>query len=254
MDWQVLVLAVVLGSALAPVATTLMERVPGADALRPRPRCASCAAPLAWRDQLPLWSWIALRGRCRDCRAPIGVRHPVAELTCIVATAVVLAQPWPALLTLAWALYVPVGVALAFIDLRHKRLPNLLTLRSAAALVVLLGVAGLVDGLTPWTRALQAGAALFVLYLLMNILARGAMGMGDVKLALAVGLLAGYLGWFEVIAATGLAFVLGGIASAYMLIARRADRRATIPFGPFMLLGLLLVVPLADSLRAMLVP
>lgn len=252
MDWRLLLLGLVLGTAVAPLATTLMERVPGAEALRPRPRCRTCASPLQWNDQLPVWSWIALRGRCRQCGEPIGLRYPLAELTCVGAVIVVLAQPWSPLLTLAWVLYVPVGVALAFIDLRHKRLPNLLTLRSAAALVVLLGAAAAPDDLAAWVRALEAGAALFAVYLLMNILARGAMGMGDVKLALAIGLLTGFLGWFEVIAATGLAFVLGGAVSAFLLVARRANRKATIPFGPFMLLGLVIVVPLDDALRSLL--
>lgn len=247
--WQTLFLAILVGGALSPIATRMMERVPDAEALRPRAHCRACAAPVALRDQFPVFAWLTLRGRCRACGQPIGTRQLLAELVSIAAAGVILAQPWSPLLTLTWLVYLPIGVALAFIDLRHKRLPNLLTLRSAAALVVLLGIASIPDGLDDWLRALAAGGALFIVYLLMNILTRGAMGMGDVKLALGIGLLAGYLSWFAAITTTMLAFLLGGAVSAVLLLSRRASRKDAIPFGPFMLLGLVAVLPFLGRLQ-----
>ena len=249
MTWQDLLLGILVGIALAPVATTLLERIPTVESLRPRAHCRSCAAPIAWFDQLPVVSWLRLRGRCRCCHEPISHDHLLAESLTIASAVVVMAQPWSLLLTAAWLAFIPLAVALAFIDVRHKRLPNVLTLRSAALVIVMLALAAFPDNWSLWVRALEAGAALFMLYLLMNLLTGGAMGMGDVKLALAIGLLAGYLGWLHLIFATLIAFVTGGLLSIALLLTKRAGRRSTIPFGPFMLLGLIAVVPLFTGLR-----
>jgi len=252
MTWQDLLIGILAGSLLSWFVTTLVERIPDAESLRPRPRCRSCAAPIAWHDQIPVVSWLLLRGRCRACDGSIGARYAIAEALCIASTVVIVAQPWSFLLTLTWTLFVPVGVALAFIDLRHKRLPNVLTLRAAAMIVVLLAADAFANDWSPWVRSIEAGAGLFVVYLLMNLLSRGAMGMGDVKLALSVGLLAGYLGWFHVIVATLIAFLAGGVVSGVLLATRRAGRRSTIPFGPFMLLGLIVSVPWFTAIRDLL--
>lgn len=252
MAWQDLLLGILIGGALSPIVTTLMDRIPAAESLRSRPRCDSCAAPIAGGDQIPVISWLILRGRCRACGDAIGGRYVIAELLCIASTIVVVAQPWPLVLTVTWALFIPVGVALAFIDLRHKRLPNVLTLRSAAIIVAMLALETFPDDWSLWIRALEGGAALFVLYLLMNLLTGGAMGMGDVKLALSIGLLTGYLGWSHLIVASLIAFVAGGVASAALLLTRRAGRRSTIPFGPFMLFGLITVVPCFTAIRDLL--
>lgn len=249
MTWQDLLLGLLVGTALAPFVTALAERIPNAESLRPRPHCRSCAAPLAWADLIPVLSWLLLRGRCRACHEPIGRRYAIAELLVLASCVIVVAQPWSFFLTLAWLFYIPIGVALVFIDLRFKRLPNVLTLRSALGVIVLLGCDAVTAGWSDWLLALECGAALFALYLLMNLLTGGAMGMGDVKLAISVGLLAGYLGWFHAVLATLLAFLIGGSASIVLLVRRKATRKSTIPFGPFMLLGLILVVPFFTAMR-----
>lgn len=249
MTWQELLLGVVVGLALAPFATTLIERIPGAESLRPRPRCRSCAAPIAWTDQVPVVSWLLLHGRCRACGEAMGAHYAVAEVLVIASAVVVMAQPWSFFFTLAWLVFIPIGVALAFIDLRHKRLPNVLTLRAAAAILLLLAIDAIPDGWPDLLLAVECGAVLFTLYLLMNLLTGGAMGMGDVKLALSIGLLAGYLGWFHAVLATLVAFLIGGVVSGVLLVSGKAGRKATIPFGPFMLLGLILVVPLFTTMR-----
>ncbi|MHB0928975.1 MAG: A24 family peptidase, partial [Candidatus Nanopelagicales bacterium] len=100
--------------------------------------------------------------------------------------------------------------------------------------------------------AFLGAVALFVLYFLMNLLTRGGMGMGDVKLALSIGALTGYLGWAYVVGATALGFMSGGALSAALLASRRTGRKDTIPFGPFMLLGAFLVLPLGAFFEALL--
>ena len=215
MTWQNLLLGILAGGALAPAVPFLMAR--SVTSAAPRPRAF------------------------------------LAELLVIAAAVVVLAQPWTFFVTMAWLGYVPVAVALVFIDLREKRLPNVLTLWSAAGVTLLLAIDAVLHGWSPWLEGLASGATLFTIYLLMNLLTGGAMGMGDVKLALAIGVLAGYLGWFHVLLATLIAFMVGGLVSAVLLVTKRAGRKSTMPFGPFMLFGLILVVPCYTALHDYLV-
>ncbi|MFI0900333.1 prepilin peptidase [Streptomyces sp. NPDC020983] len=137
-----------------------------------------------------------------------------------------------------WLLLVPVGLALALVDLRVFRLPDVLTLPALGGTAVLLGAAALLpshDG--SWPRALLAGAALGVLYLVLFLVNPAGMGFGDVKLAPTLGLALGWYGWSAVVNGTLAAFLLGAVAGLVLLASGRANRKTPIPFGPFMLLG-----------------
>ena len=147
-----------------------------------------------------------------------------------------------------WALVpflglVVVAVALSWIDLRERRLPNRIVLPAIAASVPLLLGAAVLDGdLARWLTALAGGAALFVLYLVLALVSPRGMGMGDVKLAALVGLFAGYLGWATLVVAAFAGFLVGGLAALVGIAAGMATRTTAIPFGPWMLVGLWLAV------------
>lgn len=132
----------------------------------------------------------------------------------------------------AWVILAPVSIALALIDLRTHRLPNYLVGTS-----FLLGVVGF--GVS--ASGLHA-VVLFVVYLLLYLMSRGGIGMGDVKLAAVVGLYAGQLGWSAVALATWLAFVSAGVVALAGMALKRISLRSHIPFGPFMVAGLWLSV------------
>lgn len=144
--------------------------------------------------------------------------------------------PLDAVGLVAFGVFAVVGALLAVIDVREHRLPNRLVLPLYPVGLVL-PVAELWAG-EPATvvRALLAAAALFAFYFVLHR-AGGGMGAGDVKLAGAIGLFLGTLGWTETILGAAAGFVLGGLWSAVLLASRRADRRTRIPFGPFMLAG-----------------
>lgn len=253
MAWQVQVFAVVYGLAAAWVAQLLIERVPMGESLRGPLRCPTCAAPLPLAARFPLLSWIVRRRRCHACGVALGMRQAGLELICVLLSLEVLSAPLPGLTVMPWLLFVPIGVALAFIDLGHKRLPDALTLPAAAGALVLLAIDAVLHGLPGLAHAVVGAIALFLLYLLMNLLSRGGMGMGDVKLALSIGALTGYLGWVYSTGATMIAFLIGGVVSAVLLASRRTDRKATIPFGPFMIVGAFASLPIADFLASYLV-
>lgn len=138
----------------------------------------------------------------------------------------------------AFVMSAAVGVWLTVIDVRTHRLPNAIVL-SALGVTILLLAASCLFG-APWgalLRALAAGAVLFVFFLALRVIGRGAMGGGDVKLAALMGVLLGWVGWSAVAVGVLVAFVLGGLVGVILLATRRASRATRIPFGPFLVAG-----------------
>lgn len=252
-----LVLAGVLGLAVGSFLNVVVHRVPrGESLLRPASHCPRCHRPVRPRENVPVLSWVALRGRCAGCAQRISVRYPLVEAaTGILFVAITLrfgvSPELPAYLYLG-----AVSLALALIDLDVRRLPNSIVLPSYVvgaallALPVAFGPAEAQDRAAAAGRALLAMAVLFLVFLAIAYLYRGGMGLGDVKLAGVLGLYLGWLGWSSVVVGAFAGFLLGGLVGAGLLVARRAGRRSVLPFGPFMLAGALLAVFLADPIAS----
>jgi leader peptidase (prepilin peptidase)/N-methyltransferase len=229
---MIAVVAGMLGLAVGSFLNVVAYRLPRGESLsRPRSRCPGCATPVRPLDNIPVLSWLALRGRCRTCRVPISPRYPLIEaLTAALCVAVVLGgggEP-ETLLGLAFVLLL---VPIAFIDLDHRIIPNKLT--GLGALTALALVAALRPHDLPEHLAAGAGAGAF---LLAAAIARpGGMGMGDVKLAGVMGLFLGV----AVVPALFAALLSGSLVGV-ALMARsgvREGRRTAIPFGPWLALG-----------------
>jgi leader peptidase (prepilin peptidase)/N-methyltransferase len=238
-----LAVAGVLGLLVGSFLNVVIWRVPrGESVVHPRSACPGCGEAIAPYDNVPVLSWLLLRGRCRDCGAVISARYPAVELA-TAAVFVVLALRIGADAALPAYLYLgAVGVALAVIDIDHKRLPDVLTLPSYLVGVGLLAIAALIDaGPWPLIRGLIGMGALFTFYLLLVLIYPAGMGLGDVKLSGVLGLYLGFIGWGALVVGAFAAFVIGGVVGAGMLLAG-AGRKAKIPFGPYMLAGALVGV------------
>jgi leader peptidase (prepilin peptidase) / N-methyltransferase len=243
------VLGVLVGSFL----NVVIYRVPiGKSIVSPPSACPGCDTPIKGYDNIPVISWLLLRGKCRNCTTPISVRYPLVELgtgilfaatgwlfASRIASAESAGATAAASLTLIAYLYLAaISVALAAIDLDTRTLPNVIVLPAYIVGVALLGVAAIVSAdYEPLIRALIGAAVLFVAYLLMALAYPGGMGLGDVKLAGVLGLFLAYLGWGTLIVGAFAAFLLGGIYAIALLVSRRAGRKSGIPFGPWMLGG-----------------
>jgi leader peptidase (prepilin peptidase)/N-methyltransferase len=218
----------VAGSFLSVVA----HRVPrGESIVGPRSRCASCGAQIAAYDNVPIVSWLLLRGRCRHCEERISIRYPLVELgtgLAFAATALVLHDD-PAQLVLG-LVFVATLAAITLTDLELRLIPNRVLIVSALAGVAL---AAALDPSSLPERALAAAGAGGLLFAVALAYPRG-MGLGDVKLAAVMGL---YLGR-AVAPALLIAFAAGALVGL-ALIARdgAAARKRAIPFGPFLALG-----------------
>lgn len=185
----------------------------------------------------PIRGWLgrAWCERCAATYAPGAVGLP--PLTAAVCAALAAATgPRPELVV--WLLLAPVGMLLAAVDLRVRRLPDPLTLPLAAAALVLLGPAALLpEHAGDWTTALLGALALGAGFLVLHLVNPGGMAYGDVKLALSMGAVLGWYGWATVMLGTFAAFLLGALYGGALAVVGRAGRKTVIAFGPFMLAG-----------------
>jgi leader peptidase (prepilin peptidase)/N-methyltransferase len=250
----VVVSASLLGLVLGSFANVPIHRWPaGGTVSEPkRSSCPACGTQIRAVDNIPVVSWLLLRGRCRDCQAPISPRYLVVEVVTgtlfgLVAWVWGLDPLLPALLVLTWSLVVATAI-----DLEHRIIPNRLTLRLPFVLLPLVVLAAAIDGAWAdlvrgliWAIALPG--SMFALSELFRLL-RGqvGIGMGDIKLAISLGLVLGYLGGLELVVfayATVLSAVLIAVG---LLLAGKAKLASRIPFGPYLAVGTMVVVLLQE--------
>jgi leader peptidase (prepilin peptidase)/N-methyltransferase len=228
--------ALPFGLVVGSFMTVAVYRLPrGESVVRPRSRCPSCGAEIGARDNVPVLSWLLLRGRCRRCGQAISVEYPLLELATaglVVLAAIRHSNPWRAVLVAGLLALMP-GIAL--IDLRHRIIPNRLTYPSLLLFPVIVVTAWAVDDAADPLKGL-AGALLYggVLFV-VAVISRG-MGMGDVKLAAVIGFVLGSIGLRFVGVAAGAAIVLGGVGGLVALAMGRS-RKSAIPFGPYLAAG-----------------
>jgi leader peptidase (prepilin peptidase) / N-methyltransferase len=210
----------------------------------PRRKCPVCDQEILsdrwrWRMFLPV------TGRCPCCRARIGPYPLLAELAAGLALAVVAARASSAgeLAALAWL--VLLAVPLAFIDAAVRRLPDPLTAAAFAGTIALLAVAAL-TGHQPGHlgRAAIGALALAGFYLVLSLIWRGGLGLGDAKLAASVGAALGWISWQALLSGTFAAFALARVYGGALLVLHRATRTSHLPLGPFILLGTLVAIAL----------
>ncbi len=229
----------VLGLAVGSFLNVVIHRVPAKESVvRPRSRCPQCGTELAARDNIPVASWILLRGKCRTCGTSISARYPLVELATgalFAAAGARFADSWalPAYLLLFASL-----IAISVIDLEHYIIPNHIVYPTLFAGAVLLAAAALAEGDPNRIRdaAIGGAAAWFALLVVHFIQPRG-MGFGDVRLSAVLGM---YLGWIDlelVLLGMLLGFLLGAVVGLGLVVTRVRGRKDAVPFGPFLAAG-----------------
>lgn len=253
-----LVLLGVIGLGVGWFLNIVIVRVPEHESLlHPRSKCPQCEEPIEARDNIPVISWIVLKGRCRHCEEPIPSGYPLVEVG--NAALWVIAGAWATwsldlssgatvAVAVAFAVFFSVLLALSVIDLELYILPNLITYPSILASLVILPVLSWVIGedvVTGLARALIGGIgyAGFLAVLLIAwdlIMRRPGMGVGDIKLAALLGLWVGWVSPYLVLYALIVSSVIGIIAGGVALAVRKENRE--YPYGPWMTLGAFLVL------------
>jgi len=243
----------ITGLSIGSFLNVVVWRVPrGVSIVRPASACPGCGVAIRARDNVPVLSWLLLGRRCRDCRTSISARYPLIELATglvfvlvalLFAPAIAAADSAATIVAAslqlaAFLVLAAVSIALSTIDIELRRLPNPIVLTAFIAGAITLIPAALLAGRPDQVLSAVIGAATsFVFYLLLALIGRGGMGMGDVKLAGVLGLYLGALGWEQLAVGVLAAFVTGAIAGAITLVARRSLRDRSLPFGPWMFVG-----------------
>jgi leader peptidase (prepilin peptidase)/N-methyltransferase len=228
-----LVVLTIVGLMIGSFLNVCIGRIPaGESVVRPGSRCPSCRQPIAWYDNIPVFSYILLGARCRRCRAPISVRYPITEavtgLAFLCQGLDVGDDPW---LLASRLVLTALLVALFGTDLETQRLPNVMTLPGI--------VAGLAFSI--WTppgivasaagAALGAGLLLAVRWAWHRMTGVEAMGMGDVKMLAMIG---AFLGWQQVWVVMFLASVTGAVVGVGLALVRGRSMQSRLPFGTFL--------------------
>lgn len=222
--------------ALTQAAAHLGERLqtlPPLTLSRPASRCPSCGHGIRFYENIPLLSWLLLRGRCAACQAPIGVRYPVVELLCGTLFAAAALVHGPTLLAVLWCLCFALLLAASAIDWDTTVLPDVLTLPLLWA-----GLAAAAFGVLPITAgqsvlgAVAGYGSLWSVYWLFKLATgKEGMGFGDFKL---LGALGAWLGWQAVLPIVLMASALGAVVGLAMKASATLREGRYVPFGPFL--------------------
>jgi leader peptidase (prepilin peptidase) / N-methyltransferase len=214
----------------------LIHRLPREESIvRPGSHCPACGAPVRPLDNVPVLSWLLLRGRCRVCRAPISARYPLVELSngMLWVAAFATAPTWADFVS--DALLCSACLALAWIDADFQLLPDAITL---PGIVVGLALSFFSRERTPRQAFLGAAVGVGALYFLgwawSKLRNVDAMGLGDVKM---LGMVGAFLGPWGVFLTVFCGSVLGSLVGLVLVVARRGSLRTAIPFGVFLAIG-----------------
>jgi leader peptidase (prepilin peptidase)/N-methyltransferase len=257
MDSGILIaLAALVGLIVGSFLNVVAYRIPlGMKVTRPPSACPGCGHPISPRDNIPLLSWILLRGRCRHCGMRISWRYPLVEAGTAALFGLTAALIGAVAVLPAYLWFAAVVMALVVVDLDHKRIPNRILYPGTAVAIALLALGGWIDGdLGAVRRGLAGGAIYFAFLLVVALLARGGFGMGDVKFGFLLGTFAAHRSWESLAVAAVMAFLVGGLVSVVLLVLRRAGRRDTIPFGPSLAVGVAVAIAAGDAIAAWYLP
>jgi leader peptidase (prepilin peptidase)/N-methyltransferase len=239
-------LVALLGMMLGSFMNVCIYRLPrGLSPVRPRSSCPSCGHILSWYENVPVVSYLVLRGRCRACRTWISPMYPIVEF---ITGAVFLAGyvwygPTPLLivrLVFAWAM-----IALFVIDLQHKILPNVITLPGIAVGVLANALAGPGWVASLIGAAVGAGILFAIAEVYYRVRHEEGLGMGDVKM---LGMIGAFLGWKLVLVTLVLSSFLGSIVGIGVLIAKKESLKYALPFGTFLAAGALVAAVGGDAI------
>ncbi|CAN5185317.1 A24 family peptidase [soil metagenome] len=255
-----LALLVVFGLVAGSILNVVIVRIPeDRSILRPRSQCPLCEVPIAGRDNIPVASWVALRGRCRSCGEAIPAGYPLVEVANAglwVVAGLRFGASWE---LLAYAPVFSVLLALSVIDLELYILPNRITYPAILTSLVAVPVLALLSADNPQGASIGAlvGGVFYAGGLGVTLIAwelivhKEGMGAGDVKLAVLLGLWVGYLHPVLVLYSVIAASVLGLVVGLGIFVVRRASR--PYPFGPWLALGAIGVIvfsePILDTIR-----
>jgi leader peptidase (prepilin peptidase) / N-methyltransferase len=228
-------IAAAFGAIVGSFLNVCIYRLPrGKSIAFPASACPRCGREIAWFENVPIVSWLALRGRCRTCRASIGIRYPIVEALTAVMFAAACWYYGPTPLFVSRLAFGCALIVLFAIDLEHHLLPNVITLPGIVVgfLFSFFTEPGWVSSLLG--IAVGAGVLFGVAEVYYRIRHEEGLGMGDVKMLAMVG---AFIGWKLTLVTLMMASVCGSVIGVFLIVTKRGDMKYALPFGTFLALG-----------------
>jgi len=241
------ILLIVLGLAIGSFLNVCIYRLPKHMSIsKPRSRCPKCDYQLNFSENIPILSYLFLRGKCSNCNTKISLRYPLIEILTSVIFLVLYYYYGLTIETLLLCVLFSIVIIITFIDIDVQLIPNELLIIGLIPVLIYVILPGLSN---IWVHLLGAvclsGLFLLIGYIGKILYKEDSMGMGDVKYAFVIGLLLGWNSWFL---AFGISFLTAAIIILIFSITKKLKSRQKIPFGPFMSIGLFTALILGDRI------
>lgn len=227
------VFSFIFGAAIGSFLNVCIYRIPDNESIiKPLSRCPHCKTPIRFYDNIPIISFLILKGKCRDCGAKISWRYPLVEFITGLFALLLFIKFGFSLQFLAAFVFTAVLIIITFIDLDHQIIPDVLTLPGIPIFLL----AGIFIMKFPWHEALIGvligGGVLFTIaFVYEKLTKREGMGGGDIKL---LGMIGGFFGWKALIFILLVSSLGGAIIGIALMIIKKQDMKYAVPFGPFL--------------------
>lgn len=249
MDGFVIAAVFVFGAIIGSFLNVCIVRLPEERSIvTPPSHCPACRRDIAWYDNVPLVSYLFLRGRCRACGTRISPRYLAVELLTGALAVALWTRLGPTAAFAGYFAFAAALVTITFIDLDHRIIPDVISLPGIVVGLAISFVSPLVTPLDALLGALAGGGVLLaVAFAYQAIRGQEGMGGGDVKLLAMIG---AFLGWQSVFVTLMIASLIGSLIGVGLMLYQRADTKLAIPFGPFLACGALVYLFFGDRILA----
>jgi len=240
-------MSILFGAFIGSFLNVCICRLPrGESIVTPRSHCPQCQKMIRWYDNVPILSYVALRGKCRNCQAPISLQYPLIEGVTGLCSLLLMLRFGPSPTYLFYFAFVAALIVITVIDLYHQIIPDVISLPGIG--VGLLGSLLLphLVFLNSLIGMLLGGGSLFLVATVYQwLFKREGMGGGDVKLLAMIG---AFLGWRAVILTILLSSLIGSVTGILIMILKGKDFKYPIPYGPFLSLGAVLALFYSETM------
>lgn len=232
--WQAV--SFIFGALIGSFLNVCILRLPREESIiTPSSHCPNCKTPIKFYDNIPLISFVQLRGKCRHCKQPISIQYPLVEGITALSSLLLFMRYGPSLSYLFYFAFVAALIVITAIDLYHQIIPDVISLPGIGVGLIASLILPQITFFNSLIGVLLGGGSLFIVGTLYQwFFKREGMGGGDVKLLAMIG---AFLGWKAVILTILLSSLIGSITGIFIMVLKGKDFKYAIPFGPFLSLG-----------------
>lgn len=231
-----IILIFVLGLIVGSFSNVCIYRIPRNESIiYPASHCPKCRSNISPKDNIPLLSYILLKGRCRNCKSKISIQYPIVEFLTGLTYLIIYLAYGLSVQTLIYIILSSALIIIAFIDLNEQIVPDVISLPGIVIGFIISFFVSHISYMNSALGVLVGGGIILIIGLAGSVIfKKEAMGGGDVKLAAMIG---AFLGWRYIIISLFLGFFLGALAGIFLILSKIKSREDAIPFGPFIVLG-----------------